>query len=100
VSPARRARRRAAWRELTKIEPGLQRLLDHIRTIKDDKSRPAFCANGVWYGYYGHPSLKEHMSHLVGWHAANPKLRTMEAYDVAYTKLYSALPDCRNCMCL
>ncbi len=26
-----------------------------MRAIKDDKSKPSFCANAVWYGYYPSP---------------------------------------------
>jgi hypothetical protein len=31
--------------------------------------------------------------------ATDPRLRTSEAYDVAYETIYNALPDCRNCGC-
>jgi hypothetical protein len=90
------------WRDLTKAEPRLERLYADVRQIKDDKSKPAFCANFVWYGYgkYRGHSLKERMYYLVGFMAANPELRTMDAYDIAYRKLYDALPDCRNCGCI
>jgi hypothetical protein len=40
------------------------------------------------------------MCRLVGFEADNPVLRTMGAYDAAYDKLYGALPDCRNCICM
>jgi hypothetical protein len=36
------------------------------------------------------------MMTLVGWSAANPKLRSEEAYDVAYDTLYELLPDCNH----
>jgi hypothetical protein len=87
------------WEEMTRLEPRLETLYRRVCTIKDPGGS-AFCANACWYGYGGHPSLKEPMTHLVGFDARNPQLRTMEAYNLAYQKLYSALPDCRNCMCL
>jgi hypothetical protein len=83
------------WRHLTAQEPRLRHLYAEIRAVKDDKSEPGFCANWVWYG-----SFKKQMCALVGFQADNPNLRTMEAYDHAYHKLYNALPDCRNCYCI
>jgi hypothetical protein len=60
-----------------------------------------FCANANWYGYSG-PGLKEKLCQLVGWEAKtdDPRLKTNEAYDVAYEAIYEALPDCRGrCSC-
>jgi hypothetical protein len=95
-------RAKPSWSEIIRAEPRLRRLYADVRAIKDDKSRPSFCANGAWYGYCDtpRPTLKQRMFYLVGFHAAKPELRTMAAYDVAYNKLYSALPDCRDCLCL
>jgi hypothetical protein len=89
------------WDELVKLEPELDRLYRKIHAIKDPGGR-TFCANARWYGYGGHPSLKAVMVYLVGCEGAarDPRLRTSEAYNIAYTRLYNALPDCRNCMCL
>jgi len=36
------------------------------------------------------------MLRLVGFHAGNPKLRTMDDYDLAYRHLYGLLPDCNH----
>jgi hypothetical protein len=84
------------WRDLTKIEPRLVALYQEIRTIKDNGE--SFCANALWYGYAS-LGFKDRMSRLVGFTADDPRLRTMEAYGVAYKKLYEALPNCRNCGC-
>jgi hypothetical protein len=87
------------WAQMVEIEPRLAALLAEIRKIKDDKSKPGFCANLRWYGSYDRSSLKGRFFRLAGFYAAKEELRTMEAYDLGYDKLYSALPDCRNCPC-
>jgi hypothetical protein len=90
------------WWQHTALEPRLRTLYDQIRAIKDDKTTPSFCANVTWCSTFqaSRSSLKDRMFYLVGFYADHPKLRTMEAYEVAYAKLYGALPDCRNCQCL
>jgi hypothetical protein len=81
------------WRELCKLQPGLKKLHNEIRTIRGDGEY--FCANSVWYGYDGNRGFKERLLHLVGFYAkgCDPRLKTAEAYDVAYEKLYYDLPD-------
>jgi len=81
------------WTRLVEIEPRLAVIEAEIRAIRPGRN---FCANAVWYGYHKRPSLKEKMSRLVGWDAANPLLRDCEAYDAAYEHLYRLLPDCRH----
>jgi hypothetical protein len=90
------------WQQLVAAEPRLGSLMREIKTVRDDKSRPSFCANAVWYGYYDYPGFKPRLYELAGWGAksAPDLLRTMEAYDLAYDKLYAALPNCRNCNCM
>jgi len=83
------------WKELTAAEPRLVALLKEARAVKDNGG-PSFCANKVWYRPGG---LKSRLVELVGWGARDPKLRSVEAYDLAYTKVYGVLPDCRNCIC-
>lgn len=91
------------WAELVTLEPRLATLLARARAIKDDKTRPVFCANAAWYGYgrYEGQGLKTTLEHLVGWYAESrhPKLRSREAYDLVYKRVYKVLPNCRNCMC-
>ena len=83
------------WEELIAIEPALQEMLTEISHIED--ASPSFCANQTWFDQYD-----ERMGWLVGWYAtkANPRLRTSDAYDLAFEKLYNALPDCRDCNCV
>lgn len=89
------------WNQLCELEPGLLDLLAEVKSVKDDKSKPSFCANAVWYGENGHTSLKSRMSSLVGWYAKSldPRVRSPRAYDLAVDNLYSKLPGCRNCRC-
>lgn len=58
-----------------------------------------FCANAVWYS-----AMKPVMEREVGFIAHSPKLRSREAYDLAYNTLYNALPNCSHreggCGCL
>jgi hypothetical protein len=92
-----------AWRELIKLEPRLKELYEEISAIKDHGGE-AFCANAVWYGYGSYREdggFKSRLSQLVGWHAGrvDKRLKSMDAYSIAYDKLYNALPNCRNCNC-
>lgn len=92
------------WDKLVELEPRLTSLLAEAQSIRDDKSKPVFCANSVWYGYHLHDGgLREKVIQLVGWEAQRkgvPELRTQAAYDVAYQHVYDALPPCRNCLCM
>lgn len=85
------------WSKIIAIEPRLADLFDEIKAIRDDKTRPRFCANARWYGRNWYDSLKERMCRLVGFEAAKSALRSADAYDLVYDKLYNALPDCRGC---
>ena len=97
-----------SWEELVALEPALQQLLDDIRRVKDDKRRPSFCTNHWWYG---RPTwldededdgFRGRLIDLVGYVAMRPdepRLRTSDAYMIAYDTLYDALPGCRNCGC-
>jgi len=91
-----------SWELLCELEPRLLVLLAEVKSIKDDKSKPYFCANSVWYGHGNNVSIKNKMCELVGFNArgGDQRLHTCEAYDIALQKLYYALPDCRDCNCL
>jgi hypothetical protein len=80
------------WAEIKRIEPHLDALFKEARAVKDDRRKPAFCGNRVWYDLF-----KPRLLDLVGWDAPDARIRTMRAYDVAYDKIYDALPGCRNC---
>ena len=94
---------RITWKRLCKLEPRLLDLYERASGIRDDLSKPSFCANNVWYGRRGWPGLKPQLWELVGFGArrwgADPQLWSSLAYDIAYRKVYDALPDCRNCAC-
>ncbi len=88
------------FEKLCGMEPRLQALYKKAKGMRDDPSRPSFCANAVWFGALGEEGLRGEMARLVGWFAENPELRTTEAYDIAYETLYQALPNCRACGCM
>ena len=73
------------WQEIVRLQPALDRLLKEVKAVKDDKTKPAFCANAWWYGYGSRAGLgfKERLVCMVGFHSREPRLRTMEAYDLA-----------------
>jgi hypothetical protein len=81
------------WAQMVRIEPKLKTLLMKARSCKSTKN---FCANRIWYGNTTTCGLKGELVHLVGWSARDARLRTSEAYDLAYSKIYNALPDCRH----
>jgi len=84
--------------ELKTLEPRLQALEDDIRAVKDDESKPYFCANDLWYKRF-----KRRLSGLVGWERKiGPEtLQTSEAYQVSTWFLWDLLPSCRgSCGCL
>lgn len=83
------------FEELAKIEPRLKTLLKEAQAIKDPGG-PSFCANHIWYKPLG---FKDRLNKLVGWEAKDERLKSSEAYDLAYEKIYDSLPPCRNCLC-
>lgn len=90
-----------AFFRLTLLEPRLLDLYGEAAAIVDDKSKPSFCANTVFYGYHGLRGFKRRICALVGWDAESnhPGLVNSKAYDIAYDTIYEALPYCRNCNC-
>jgi predicted DNA-binding transcriptional regulator AlpA len=92
------------WNTLVKLEPRLDKLYRKVTAIKDDPTKPSFCANYEWYdNTTDGPSLESQMCTLVGRKCKNTggdkRLKSKEAYDIAYRTLYNKLPDCRNCQC-
>jgi hypothetical protein len=88
------------WNDLVAAEPRLAVLLADARAVRDDRRRPSFCANAVWFGWHGDGGFKSQLRYLVGWGCRpDPILGTQAAYDLAYRTIYNALPDCRNCLC-
>jgi len=85
------------WAALVAAEPRLGALLAEARRVSA-RGKPDFCANAVWYGWGNHRGFKPRLIHLVGFWAegADPILHTGAAYDIAYQRIYRALPDCRH----
>src|SRR6266446_9501706 len=84
------------WEQLAAIQPRLLDFLREAQTIQDDHTQPSFCGNLAW----SRSRIRGDLKHLVGLRlseGADPRLRTQRSYDVAYHKLYDALPPCRNC---
>lgn len=86
--------KRLTFDEICRIEPGVLRLYNRLKAIKDNKRQRSFCANAIWLDHF-YPLVL----HLVGSNASKEELRTSQAYDLICEKLYKALPNCRNCFC-
>lgn len=86
------------WREMVKIQPALRALLKEAKGHKDLAEKDEnFCACAVWYGDCQTPGLKGRLMELVGWGIrGDQRLATSQCYDIAYNKIYNALPDCRH----
>ena len=82
------------WVSLIEIEPRLAELYEEVRKLKDPGGG-YFCAETIW-----HRRIKPQLVALVGFRAHAPRLRSMAAYDLAFEKLYGAMPPCRGCACL
>ena len=82
------------WEEICLAEPKLATLYRAAKEIHFSVLLDAFCANRVWKACFL-SQLKE----LVGTTACNPALCNNHCYDIAYAKIYSALPQCQNCDC-
>lgn len=90
-----------SWQKLCRFEPGLRNLEKRCYRIKDNAhGLENFCANALWYGYSEDSSIRSQLSEMVGWSARRgrryPLLKTSEAYDYVYEKLYNILPDCNH----
>ena len=115
--------------ELCELEPGLKKLYRFAGMIGRRRGRP-FCANALWYEWFkpeleqlvgwGRKPSRGGKIKVVSFaefikmdfknedrskpNPANcckdPRLKTPEAYDIAYSTIYDRLPDCRGCRCL
>ena len=85
------------WKRLIELEPTLGIIFDEAGSVVDDINQPSFCANEYW----AKSSLKFQVGCYVGPEALtkNPELKGAEAFTIAYTTIYRALPPCRNCGC-
>jgi hypothetical protein len=81
------------WEEMVRIEPRLKALYNEAKAVRDDKRKPSFCANAIWF-----ETFKPRLVRLVGCHAEKEPFRGGKAFTLAYRKVYNALPDCRGCI--
>lgn len=79
------------WEEMVALEPGLGQLLATVSKAKLAKGQ---CKDDIWYGIWGY---KRTLVKLAGNGARVEALRSSQAYDAAYEKLYSSLPKCECC---
>lgn len=111
---------------LCELEPRLKFLAADLFLVCDDKKKPSFCANNLWCTKFKlrlsllvgwnaglihademppgpHDFAEIHdffEKHPPVFAPVDPRLKTEEAYDVAYRFLYEFLPPCRNCSCV
>lgn len=90
-----------------RLDPRINELLKEAQDQCDTGAGDYYCANAIWFGYeqYEGLGLKERLCDLVGWERVSKQymgvLGGHEAYDIAYAKIYDALPDCRGgCGCM
>lgn len=98
VSEAEISSQNSLWQVLITAEPRLQSLYNEAHEITGNcynDGKAWFCANEIWYTRF-----KPRLLQLVGWEAKDPRLKTQEAYDTAYEKIYNRLPDCSGCSCI
>lgn len=85
----------AEWRELAELEPQLQKLYEEAKSYEDKSPDSYSYVNGIFYD-----KIRPKVVKLVGWSqkdkAVNPQLTTSRAYDIAYEKIYNALPNCKR----
>lgn len=83
------------FQKLTELD---SRLLALAWMVGGVEHGPKFCANLVWY-----QQVKPNLVELVGWcrRTDGPEeLKSREAYNLVYEKLYSLLPPCQDCLCV
>jgi len=73
------------WADIVRIEPRLTRLMDSARRDGNRTRRNAH----AFYSTYG--DYKRRLATVVGWHAADPRLKTSAAYDIAIRRLVQAM---------
>lgn len=82
------------WEEIVAIEPALLQMYNEaVRRGQRGVQNENDCANVVWYRNGG---MKDRFVTLVGWKAQKPALIDSLTYELAYQKIYGALPDCTD----
>lgn len=84
------------FEELVKIEPKLNELLVEAQNYKRtfENCGCALNCDNAW-----NKELKPRLKGLVGWFAqsSNKEIHSSWAYDIAFHKIYGALPGCNEC---
>ena len=84
--------RDVSWEYLLGIEPRLKQLLQAVWGLKAVRNSKAhFCANSYWLY---NPRGLSYNQVLQKWLGSDA-----ETYKIAAEKIYSSLPDCKNCFC-
>ena len=73
--------------QLCEIEPRLAALEKEVKSLKPTDTNALF----LWKGNASTDGIQDKLARLVGYDAANPLLKTEEAYDVGYDHLESVL---------
>lgn len=80
------------WESLLGIKPQLKDLLQATQDLKAVRNKRAhFCANSYWLY---NPRGLSYNQILQKWFGDD-----LEAYKIAAEKIYSSLPDCKDCFC-
>jgi hypothetical protein len=83
------------WEDLIELEPRLEQIERDVRYHAEHHRTGPYCANRFWYGYDG-LGFKDRLCAVVGWGSDGQRLRSSEAYDLAYDHLYALLPNCTH----
>jgi hypothetical protein len=81
---------RLTFEDILDREPIVADLWSDVKAVRRVKD---FCANAVWYGYFGRTSIRERIAYL------ETKYGHI-VHSMVSSQLFNALPDCKgNCLC-
>ena len=83
---------------LSRLEPRLAELLLEISLEPERVEDSDFCSNELWLSAYK-PRLILLVGIGLGAEVLQPVLCSSDAYAIAYSTLYDAMPSCRRCGC-
>lgn len=81
------------WEEIIQIDARVKKLHEKAKNLDINED---YCADREWFRDGG---FRDQLKELVGFKRQDKpvRLRTAKAYEIAYQKIYHALPDCRCC---
>lgn len=88
------------WHDLIRLEPHLEVLAERVRHV--DKGYPSFCRRSAWLGF-DDLYVQAQFYALVGPARLaledydDERLYTESAVEVAFERIWNAMPPCRNC---